>query len=167
MSVFLNSTTPGSVTVTFVGAQSIPSGRRERLFAAIGDINGDGKPDIVAANEVAHTASVSLNTTTTGGLVTTFSDRVEFPTGRAVLVIVADLNGDGRADIAIGNRGTPSLTVLANTTPPGAAVPSFASLLELPLGADPDALTTADLNGDGLPELIAVSRMTVSVFAGE
>jgi hypothetical protein len=24
-----------------------------------------------------------------------------------------------------------------------------------------------DLNGDGLPELIAVSRMTVSVFAGE
>lgn len=167
MSVFLNSTTPGSVTVTFVGAQSIPSGRRERLFAAIGDINGDGKPDIVAANEVAHTASVSLNTTTTGGLVTTFSDRVEFPTGRAVLVIVADLNGDGRPDIAIGNRGTPSLTVLANTTPPGAAVPSFASLLELPLGADPDALTTADLNGDGLPELIAVSRMTVSVFAGE
>jgi hypothetical protein len=166
VSVFLNSTPTGSAP-TFVGAQSIPSGRRERLFAAIGDINGDGKPDIVAANGIAHTASVVLNTTTMGGLLTTFSEKVEFSTGRSTLVIVADLNGDGRPDIAVGNKGIPLLSVLANTTPAGAAVPTFASNLDLPLAADPEALTSADLNGDGLPDLIAVSKTTVSVFAGE
>jgi hypothetical protein len=167
VAVFLNATTNAATIPAFGGAQGFPIGRRDRPFAAVGDLNGDGKPDLVVVTRGAG-AFVLLNTTPTGATTATFSAIVEVPTdARPMSVIVADLNGDGRPDVATGNQTTLSLSVLANLTPAGATAPSFAGRLDLPLPAVPEAITSADMNGDGLPDLIAVSKTSVSVFVGQ
>ncbi|NJM63075.1 MAG: DUF4347 domain-containing protein, partial [Oscillatoriales cyanobacterium RU_3_3] len=47
----------------------------------IGDINSDGKPDVVVTNLYSNTVSILLNTTTAGATTPTFATRVPFATG--------------------------------------------------------------------------------------
>ena len=58
------------------------------------------------------------------------------------------------------------MSVLLNTTAPGATTPSFAAQQTFATGSDPYSVTTADLNGDGKPDLIVAncSSATVSVL---
>jgi hypothetical protein len=51
------------------------------LVVSIGDINGDGKPDLATANYNSDTASILLNTTATGATTPTFATQVTFATG--------------------------------------------------------------------------------------
>jgi hypothetical protein len=73
---------------------------------------------------------------------------------------VGDFNGDGRPDLAVGNLfnvpGT--VSVLLNTTAPGAGVPSFAPEQTFAVGADNRSVAVADFNGDGKPDLAAKSH---------
>src|SRR6476661_5785051 len=48
---------------------------------SIGDINGDGLPDLAVANAGSNTASILLNTTATGATTPTFATQVPFATG--------------------------------------------------------------------------------------
>jgi len=74
---------------------------------AVGDFNGDGKPDFVITNgtQSGGNASVLLNTTATGAATSTFACFVQFATPVNVQgVAVGDFNGDGKLDFAIANR---------------------------------------------------------------
>jgi hypothetical protein len=80
------------------------------------DFNSDGLPDLVASNQNSSTASVLLRTGS-GGFAPDPSSPV--PTDMlATGVAAADVNADGRADIAVANYTDNSITVLLNTTPP-------------------------------------------------
>ena len=48
---------------------------------SIGDINGDGRPDLAVANSGSNTASILLNTTPTNATTPTFAPQVPFATG--------------------------------------------------------------------------------------
>ena len=99
---------------------------------AVGDLNGDGKPDLVVANYGSDTVSVLLNTTTPGAATPSFAAKQDFTTGTdPVSVAVGDLNGDGKPDLAVANYGSNTVSVLLNTTAPGAATPSFAGQARL------------------------------------
>jgi hypothetical protein len=134
---------------------------------AIGDVNGDGEPDVVVANESDSTVSVLLNTTATGSNTPSFAAKVDFPTGTSPYsVAIADLNGDGKPDLAVANVGTSTVSVLLNTTATGATTPSFAAKVDFPTGAAPYAVAIDDLNGDGKPDLAIADEgaSTVSVL---
>jgi hypothetical protein len=79
---------------------------------AIGDLNGDGKPDLATANAVGNTVSVLLNRGDGN-----FKDRLDYRTGDFPRsVAISDLNGDGKPDLATANFNADTVCVLLNTT---------------------------------------------------
>ena len=127
---------------------------------AFGDLDGDGKPDAVAANYSSGSISVYRNTGT-GGVVdsSTFAGRVDFAVGATpVLVRLADLDGDGRLDIICVNQGSDSISLLRNTATNGVInETSFAPKLDLTTTSDPRWVTVADLDGDGKLDLASAT----------
>jgi hypothetical protein len=124
------------------------------------DLNGDGKVDLSAANSgclpcnppiPGDTLSVLLNTGDG-----TFEAAVSYSVGMAPLSLIsADLNHDGKPDLATANTGC------LGCEPPGVDVSvllnkgdgTFQAALSYPVGTAPLSLITADLNGDGIPDL--------------
>lgn len=71
----------------------------------ISDVNGDGKPDIIARNSTG--ISVLLNTSTIGTI--SFAEKADIILGTGSL-IVGDLDGDGRPDLC-QQEGTDPLVI--------------------------------------------------------
>jgi FG-GAP-like repeat len=69
---------------------------------AMGDFNGDGKPDLAVVNQTDDTVSILLNTTTAGATTPTFASQVTFDTGsKPAAAVVGDFNGDGKPDLVV------------------------------------------------------------------
>ena len=64
-SVLLNMTPSGASTALFTTQQTFAAGMNPRAMA-LGDVNGDGKPDLIVANQNDQTVSVLLNMTPPG-----------------------------------------------------------------------------------------------------
>jgi hypothetical protein len=129
------------------------------LSVAVGDLNGDGKPDLAVANSQNGTVSVLL-----GNGNGTFQNAVNFPTGLSpTSVAVADVNGDGKQDLAVANSGSNSVSVLL-----GNGNGSFAPAVNFSTGLAPLAVAVADLNGDDKPDLVVANDNgnSVSVLLG-
>jgi FG-GAP-like repeat/PASTA domain len=87
----------------------------ESSSVAIGDLNGDGKPDLATANGRSNTVSLPLNRGDGS-----FQARLDYRTGRGPSsVAVDDLNGDAKPDLAIANGGVGEHTVSVLLNSPG------------------------------------------------
>jgi trimeric autotransporter adhesin len=81
-----------------------------------------------------------------------FAAQQPFATGSGPAAeAVADINGDGKADLIVVNQNDGTVSVLLNTTAPGAITPSFATQQTFAVGANPQSIAVADVNGDGKP----------------
>ena len=81
------------------------------MSVAIGDLDGDGKPDVVTANQLSGNLSVLRNRGDGR-----FHPKVDFAHGRAGgFVAVNDLNGDGKPDLATARPSANTVSVLINT----------------------------------------------------
>ena len=125
---------------------------------AIGDLNGDGKPDLVVANYVS-TVSVLLGDGAGG-----FGAKTDFATGPGpISVAIGDLNGDGKPDLVVANTTSNTVSVLL-----GNGAGGFGAKTDFATGSVPYSVAIGDLNGDGKPDLaVANDSKTVSVLLGD
>jgi len=167
MTLYLSATEDGSVSVqlgngdgTFQEAALYTIGRVPRS-TAIGDLDGDGAPDLVAVNGFSDDFSVLL-----GNGDGTFRDGVNHGTiDYPEDVAIGDLNGDGRADLALSHIGNThsSISVLQ-----GNGDGTFQDALEYISGYDGRNLAIVDLGGNGIADLVVTSieDNTVTILPG-
>ena len=72
---------------------------------------------------------------------------------------IGDLNGDGKADLVVGDYSSTSVSVLLNT-----GNGTFTAAVNYGVGTNPTSVAISDLNGDGKPDLVVASANTVSVL---
>jgi hypothetical protein len=170
VSVLLNMTPTGGTTLSFAPQQPFATGPGAGRVA-VGDFNGDGKPDLAVVNYSSNTVSVLLNTTPTGGTTPSFAPQQTFDSGisGSQSMAVGDFNGDGKPDLAFANGGA-TVSVLVNTTPAGATSLSFAPQQTFATGINSLSVAVGDFNGDGKPDLAFVHSVfegTVSVLLND
>ena len=131
---------------------------------AAADFNGDGMPDLAVVNFNDDNVAVLLNTTASGSTTLGLAAEQSFATGlRPISVVAADVNGDGKPDLIVANCGDDTVSVLINTTVAGDSTVSFTSAQTFATGATPIFVAAADLNGDGLVDVIAVNTNSTTV----
>lgn len=137
----------------------LPNGYSPAGLAAA-DVNNDGHTDLIVADRGSNNVSVFLSNGDG-----TFQPRSDYATGQSpVAVAVADLNGDGAPDLAIANNGTATTTnsgdsvtiLLGQLNSSNKATGTFApgSTRDYPAGKNPTSIAIADVNVDGLPDLL-------------
>jgi hypothetical protein len=129
---------------------------------AVGDVNGDGRPDLV----IMHNGQIGVLLGNGDG---TFQTETTYPVGGAATsVALADFNGDGKLDAVVeyGSSSSGSVALLL-----GNGDGTFQAPVTFPVGDDPWGIAAVDVNGDGRPDVINInltsSASTVSVLLGE
>jgi len=129
-----------------------------------GDLNGDGLVDVAVADRAAvngnHFVDVQFQAAGSPG---SFSAPVELPLGVLLPhdLALADLDGDGKLDIAVAASGTSAVQVFFQ----GAVAGSFGPAIAYAVGGEPAAVATADLIGSGRADLVvATANGKVSVL---
>ncbi|MEP6675947.1 MAG: FG-GAP-like repeat-containing protein, partial [Ferruginibacter sp.] len=106
--LFRNSTSSG--TISFDAHVDLSCGTNPSAIA-IGDVDGDGKPDIAVANTGSNLVSVFRNTCSTGNI--SFDTKIDFASGAGPEgMFVADINGDSQPELITGNTTANTISVL-------------------------------------------------------
>ena len=165
LSVLRNVSVPGSITTTsFAAHVEFAAGNRPDAVAA-GDIDGDGKPELIAASSASNTVSVLRNTAVAGSISSSsFTPAASF-TAAARFIVLGDADGDAKPDIITNGSG--SLGILRNTATTGSInASSFAPVVNFAGGSSNLSIAFGDLDSDGIPEAVVpnLSNMSASVF---
>jgi hypothetical protein len=138
---------------TFQPKVEYPTGSTSR-FVAVGDLNGDRRPDLAVVNEGDNTVSVLI-----GNGDGTFRTQVAYSTGNLPLsLVIGDFNGDGNPDLAVANSTDNTVSVLN-----GRGDGTFGTRMDYAAGSQPISLAIADFNRDGKPDLVVSSENSNSV----
>jgi gliding motility-associated-like protein len=132
----------------------------------IGDLDGDGKPDMVVVNRNVNTISIYRNIAISGIInASSFAPKFELSTGLTPIdVAINDIDGDGKPEILITNSSSNTVSVFRNTAIAGMLnAASFNTRVDLPTSATPTYIKVGDLDMDGKPD-IAITYTNVNTI---
>ncbi|MFN8625865.1 MAG: VCBS repeat-containing protein [Candidatus Binatia bacterium] len=121
---------------------------------AVADVDGNGKMDVVAVDNVGQGGVMVLLGDGSGNL----TPGSPIPAAGSWAVAVGDFNKDGAVDLAVTNRNNnpaPAVTIFHGN---GHGAFTLAQTLPLGMDGDPVAIASADLNGDGRPDLVVANQ---------
>lgn len=126
----------------------------EPWFAAIGDLNGDGKADIAATHHDQNAMSIMIGDGRGGFVEGTDSP---FDVGVSLFhLAMAELNQDGKMDVVAASGD--SIRVMLSDGRGG-----FSSRMSAPVGRGAWRLAVADLNGDGKSDVVTTNSESNSL----
>lgn len=154
VSILLGSGTGSFSTATNFATGSAPS------FISHYDFNGDTYMDLVTANNNALVSGIYDSVSVLLGTGTgSFNPALNFVTdGGSCSIVINDLNGDGKVDLAIANSATSDISILLGT-----GTGSFNTTTNYIVVSNPTSITSADFNGDGNIDL-ATADLGISVL---
>src|ERR1051326_2536951 len=144
---------------------------------AVGDFNGDGKPDLVTTNRIddagdaGQTDAVAIFLNTYGypnylpaNVYLSGVNNSNIGT-RPVAVAVGDFNRDGKLDLAVVNRGINPSDAGGNSVSImfGNGDGSFQNAVNYAVGATPQKIITGDVNRDGALDIAVTNSATNTI----
>jgi gliding motility-associated-like protein len=159
MSVFRNTSTPGNVS--FVKTQLNPGVRT--IHVSAGDLNGDGKPDVLASESNGSRVFVYQNTSTPGSI--SFSQQtITLAGSKANQIRVEDLDQDGKPDLIVTDQvtGSARFFVVKNQSTTGAISLATPQIITLQSNTGTDGIYIQDLDGDHLPDIAMGEFLTAN-----
>lgn len=135
-----------------------------------GDLDGDGKLDLVVTNLWDNTISIYRNTSTIGTI--SFAAKVDYPTDlNPAYAAIGDFDNDGKSDIAVANysgsltSNDGTVSIYKNISS-GSGTINFATRTNLITGQRPLCIALGDLDGDSKLDLAVTNWETgsISVF---
>jgi len=149
------------------------SGFQGRTFAALGDVNGDGRADLVVTAMYSNgTRVAAFNGQTLTRGATLANAFAPFVLGggyaKGLFLAVGDVNNDGFADLVLGQLSGTALRVYSGQD---LAVNNTRKLIATfaPAGASSSGgvrVAVEDVDGDGKADILTSSGELVSAFAG-
>ncbi|MGE0433805.1 MAG: FG-GAP repeat domain-containing protein, partial [Planctomycetota bacterium] len=145
--LFADDATPGQ----FLAATALATAGSGSASVVAGDIDADGKPDLLFAHPADSLVTVALQARETPG---NFDLTLPFVLDAPVALGLADLDRDGRPDLlAATNQPSGRVLLRRNTTPHACRSP----LAERVCGQVAAAVVVDDFNADGRPDLLRVT----------
>jgi hypothetical protein len=149
---------------SFTAAAKSPYAVETRpYYIAIGDVSGDGKPDLITTHDDISLISTLLGDGR-GGF--TLAPKSPFDLGlRAFKLVAFDVNRDARMDIIVGTEASDSVTVLL-----GDALGGYTPAAGSPYRAGRNPrIVIGDVNNDGKADIITANNgaSDITVLSGQ
>ena len=147
---------------TFLPVVTYDSGGSTAMSIAIADLNGDGKPDLLLANECGTSADCGRGSVgiLMGNGDGTFQTAKNYDLGNAIhSAVTADVNGDGKLDLLMVMGGIYNNVGIGLGNGDG----TFQPVVSYNSGGNSAlSVVVADVNGDGKPDLLVGNQCDLS-----
>ncbi len=164
--VFRNVAAPGTLAANSFETPFVLFAGNDCRFATAADLDADGRVDMVALNYGDKTISIFKNIGGAGSLAAnSFAPPVVLAApGGPYDATLADLDGDGKPDLAVANPDNNTVSIYQNLATAGSLnTNSFAARRDLAGGTNPETIAAVDLDGDGRLDLAVGSVQSDNV----
>lgn len=123
------------------------------------DLNNDNKLEIIFTNPASATFSIIPNISIVSGLIFDTDHQVDFLTGNfPKSLAIADINGDAKPDILIGNASSGSVSIYQNKATTNGSINSttISAKNDFLQGQQPLGVIVADFDNDGKPDFASL-----------
>jgi len=166
ITVYQNGSTVGNINFT----RKLITINSSTLNVASGDLDGDGKPDVVVSKSgnPGDRVYVLKNTSSVGNITFNTPDFLLVDGNIARKIEIQDLDLDGLPDLIVTNQDNSRISIFKNSSSPGTI--QFEPLQTYELidtnvaGLNSSGLSVQDLNGDGFPEIVTTQFLEKNVY---
>jgi len=150
ISVFLNTGSPGTISFT----KTVLTPGVNTIHVASGDLDGDGKPEIIVTEVNGSRIFIFKNNSTVGSLSFAMQTLTLSPGSKLSQVIIHDMDFNGKPDLVVSDQSASRVFFVGNQSSLGSIV--FGAPVGIALGGTvvTDGLAVGDLDGDALPEIV-------------